>query len=711
MKPTVAEPTSTDHLQLIARQKWTILQAVVVVLAVAGVFLLRATPVYRASATLLAKTDEPQISPREELPMVAQALRLDGGRSAETQKRLVKSWPVVSRALRRMGDETPVEEAMKRVKVATFKDMDVVEVSAEDINPDRAARFANEIAKSYISLSQLAARESACTAKDFVKGQLTKTRIELAAAEERLRAFKRSHQIASLPEETKADIEALSNLGATQDQAEAAVGPALARVERLQRLVDAQPERQVGSVTMDRNPLIERLAGDVADLETQQAGLLVEATEDNPAAKALAARVAEARRGLEAEATRVLRSEETLLNPVRQSVLESLCEAKAESLVAQKKASNLGRILHARERGLTKLPDEMLALVRLERDATTAERLFASLTQKYEEFRLAEAMRLAPARLVEPAVRPAYPVRPRKLLTLSFALMMGILLGLALASLRDRLDDSIRSAEQIIDITSLPVLGTVPHLGKDAAAAVDPSGRSAASEAYRILRTNLRFSTVDSDIRTLLITSAIPGEGKTTVALNLAAAVASEGRKVVLVEADLRRASLRDRALINPKAGLTEVLVGGAPLADALTQSHVEGLELIVCGRIPPNPCELLASNKMRQLLDDLSQRYDLVVLDSPPLCPLADAALLANITDAALLITSIGITRRGALEQCLSLLANAKARVIGTVINRAPRSGGGYRRGYYYYAYYDSGGDGQRRRRRDASSRAETAA
>jgi len=670
------------------------LQAVLIVTAAAAVFVWRATPVYRASATLLAKTDDPQMSPREELPLVAQALRLDGGRSVETQKRLVKSWPVVSQALRKMGDKTPVEEVMKRVKVSTFKDMDIIEVAVEDTDPARSARLANEIASSYITHSQLAARESAYTAKEFVKGQLGKVQKELAAAEERLRAFKRSHAIASLPDETKAKIDAFATLKASAEQSEAEVGPARARVQRLEALVGGQPERQLASQVVERNPVIDKLAENVADLEAQQAGVLAEYTEEHAAAKSIAARLAVARQKLEAEAVRVPKTEESALNPVRQKLLESLCLAKADSLVAEKKAANLKALVANQERELAVLPDDQLALARLERDVTTAERLYASLTQKYEEFRLAEAMRLATARLVEPAVRPIHPVKPRKLLTLSFALMMGLLVGIALASLKDRVDDSIASADEIADLSGLSVLGRVPDLGKDAPAIVaDASRHSAAAEAYRILRTNLRFSAVDSDVRTVLVTSALAREGKTTVALNLAAALAAEGKKVVLVEGDMRRPTLASRTLTKPQVGLSELLVDHRPVEDALTASAIEGLEIITSGRVPPNPSELLASNSMRQLLATLRERCDMVIIDSPPLCPLADAAILSSFADATLLITAIGVTRRGALDHSLSLLANAKARIIGTVINRVRRSAGGYRR-YYYYDYHYYGTD-----------------
>lgn len=689
------EPTNTDHLQLIIRQKWTILQAILVVMAVAAVFLFRATPVYRASATLLAKTDTPQMSAREEMPLVSQALRLDGGRPVETQRRLVKSRPVVSKALRKLGDTTPVDKVMKRVTVSTFKDMDVIEVAVEDTDSKAAAKLANEIAGSYISLSQFAARESASTAKDFVRSQLDNVRDDLAAAENRLRAFKRSNHITNLPTEVKSDIEAMANLRASAEDVEADITPTKARVEELSRMLTSQSERQIGSMVTERNPLVDKIAGEVADLEARQAGLLAEVTEENPAAKNLYARIAAARQKLQTEANRVLKTEDSQINPVHQSLFESLCMAKAESLVVEKKAQNLRKLLEVRDRELNSLPDDELQLARLERDVMTSERLFASLTQKYEEFRLAEAMRLASARLVEPAVAPMQPVKPRKMLTLSFALMMGVILGLALASLKDHFDDSISSEHEISRTAGIVTLATVPEVGKDVPSlAMSWSSQSLAAEAYRVLRANLRFSMVDSDIRTLLVTSSLPGEGKSTVSLNLAAAVAAEGRKVVLVEADLRRPTLEDKALIKSNMGLTEILVEQRDVDEALIPSNVKGLSLITSGQIPPNPSELLASNRMKQLLSELSKRFDLVVIDSPPLCPLADAAILSSIADATVLITSIGVSRRGALEHALALLENSRARVIGTVINRVSRGSGRYRRGYYYnYGYYGHNG------------------
>lgn len=710
MKHNLDETATTDHLQFLIRQKWTILQAILIVMGVATVFLLRATPVYRASATLLARTNEPQMSTREDLPMVARALRLDEGRPVETQKRLVKSWPVISHALQRIGDKSPVEEAMKHVKVATFKDMDVIEVSVEDTSPRSAARLANEIARSYISFSQLAARESASTAKVFVKGQLNKVQNQLAAAEDRLRSFKQSHRITNLSEEVKADIVAISELKARAESAEADVTPARARVAKLDQLLSSQSERQKASVITERNPLIDSLAEEIAGLEAQQAGMLTEVTEANPSAKNIAARIATARQKLKAETDKVLRSEESQINPVHQSLLETLCTAKAESIVAEKRARNLRNVLRSREQSLNTLPDAELELARLERDVMTAERLFDTLTQKHEEFRLAEAIRLASARLVEPAVAPVQPVKPRKLLTLSFALMTGLLLGLATASLRDRLDDSVNSEEQVAAATGLPNLASVPDVGKELPCSMSWTSHSHAAEAYRILRTNLRFSAVDSEIKTLLVTSPLPGEGKSTVVLNLAAAVAAEGKKVLIVDADLRRPTIETKALIKSDMGLTELLVESRDVEEAVVPSNVKGLSIITSGQIPPNPSELLASKRMRQLLNDLSQRFDLIVIDSPPICPMADAAVLASIADATLLITSVGVSHRSAIEHALTLLTNARARVIGTVANRVRRKGSSYRNGYYYSHYY-SGHNGHKQKKEEAASDTRSAA
>ena len=273
-------------------------------------------------------------------------------------------------------------------------------------------------------------------------------------------------------------------------------------------------------------------------------------------------------------------------------------------------------------------------------------------------------------------------------------MILGLLLGLALAVVRHRLDTRIASSEDISAVTDAPVLGNICY---DADSAWDDpikalTSHSPWAEAFRVLRTNMQYVDVDTDKLVFTVTSSMPGEGKSTVAVNLAIALALAKQRVVLVECDLRRPQLAKRLGLDASTGTTAVLIGKVELKDALQRHEPTGLEVLVCGHLPPNPSELLQSIAMEKLLTDLRHDYDVVILDAPPLLPVTDAALLAAEVDGALMVVRHGETTTDQLRHSLERLGTVDAKPLGVVINRAPtkKSGYGYGYGYGYAAEND---------------------
>ncbi|HEY2272728.1 MAG TPA: polysaccharide biosynthesis tyrosine autokinase, partial [Jatrophihabitantaceae bacterium] len=291
---------------------------------------------------------------------------------------------------------------------------------------------------------------------------------------------------------------------------------------------------------------------------------------------------------------------------------------------------------------------------------------------------------------VHAAQVPSAPIKPNKILNIGLGLIVGLLLGIGVAVLREVLDNTVKGPHDFEDM-GVPVLGLVPFDKRTPRAPIafrtDP--HSARSEAYRQLRTNMQFVDVDNPPRVIAVTSAMPGEGKTTTAINLAAALAEAGARVCLVEADLRKPSMATSLGLVGDVGFTTVLIGKAPVETVL-QNAGRNLAVLTSGQIPPNPSELLISQHARQLLADLARNVDFLVIDTPPLLPVADGAELATLADATLLVHRAGKTTRDQAARSVEALAKVGKRPVGVILNMISRASGRYEYEYaYYYAPY----------------------
>lgn len=269
---------------------------------------------------------------------------------------------------------------------------------------------------------------------------------------------------------------------------------------------------------------------------------------------------------------------------------------------------------------------------------------------------------------------------------LALGAMLGLLLGAGLAIVRDMLNLSIHSERDIERVTEIPVIGVVPEddeaVRNPLVLHADPHSQRA--EAYRSLRTNLQFLGLDRGKRSIVGTSSVPGEGKTTTAINTASTLAAAGERVLLIDADLRRPKVARYLSVEGGVGLTTVLIGEAQLGDVVQQCGVNDLHVVAAGALPPNPAELLGLPQMQQLLAEASRRYDTVIIDAPPLLPVTDAAVLSRTTDGTLVVVGSSIARRPQLAKALEALERVDTRILGLLLTRAR----GHDAGHYRYDY-----------------------
>jgi capsular exopolysaccharide synthesis family protein len=278
----------------------------------------------------------------------------------------------------------------------------------------------------------------------------------------------------------------------------------------------------------------------------------------------------------------------------------------------------------------------------------------------------------------EPAKRPTDPIAPKPAQNLALGLLVGLGLGIGLAVARYRLDTTVKHAEDVTDATGLPTIGLIAYdrTTRNQALTVVDRPRLPRAESFRQLRTNLQFVDVDSRPRVITITSTHPGDGKTTTALNLAAVLAQSGARVVAIEADLRRPSFGDYLGIETAGGLTSVLAGQAAPRDVMQPIAKGQVLAIPCGRVPPNPSEILGSRTMSDLLNRLRDDFDYVIIDAPPLLAVTDAAVVSALTDGTILVARAGRTRRDHLAQAAAVLGNVDANLLGVALNMVPTKG-----------------------------------
>ena len=362
---------------------------------------------------------------------------------------------------------------------------------------------------------------------------------------------------------------------------------------------------------------------------------------------------------------------------VRALALSISSEALAGKITADAPANTVLINLHVQDEN----PDLAAQL------ANTVAARFSIVIQDLEQ---TSAAGQSPIKLTvtHPASAPSVPVSPNVKIDLALGVLVGLGLGLGLAFLREVLENTVKDPSELADVSGLPVLGVVPwdKRAPETPLSFRADAHGSRSEGYRQIRTNLQFVDIDNPPRLIAITSAMPGEGKTHTALNLAAALAEAGRRVCLVEADLRRPTLAAALGLVSDVGLTSVLIARAEVGDVL-QVVNDNLVVLVAGQVPPNPSELLNSDAFRRTLATLRETADVVIIDTAPLLPVADGAQTAALAEATLLTVRAAKTTREQISRAVETLANVGVTPVGAVLSMAPhRRGGTY--SYYYEDY-----------------------
>jgi capsular exopolysaccharide synthesis family protein len=379
---------------------------------------------------------------------------------------------------------------------------------------------------------------------------------------------------------------------------------------------------------------------------------------------------------------------------------------------------SLNAVLGRNAAELKRIPAREIEYARQRRQAKVTEDIYTELQSRRKEAQIIAAVQDPTVRVVDPAIEPIKPIKPNKPFSIALALLLGIALGLAAGFLRETLDTTIHTREELqVESGAVPIRGTIPRIRANGAAAngqrvwwrirpatvhISPdtrksrlvagrNPRGAASEAYRTLRTNIAFARAEAPAKTMVFTSPAPGDGKSTSSSNLAITLAQQGLRAILIDADMRRGAIHEAFDVVNAPGLSDYLGGHVGLEDVIRNVELAGarFDFVATGTLPPNPAELLASARMQALLEHLSGEYDAVIFDAPPLNVVTDAAILGSRADGVIVVVRAGITDRSALRYALKQLDAVHARVLGCVLNdvdsRRDRAYGAYIDDRYY--------------------------
>lgn len=563
-------------------------------------------------------------------------------------------------------------------------------------DPILAAAIPNAVARSYVQYKTLANTSAAGSSVQFLQEQVDRYSDDLAEAESRLQRYSEDEQIVSLPEQASAQVRHVADLRARRDMQ-------ITERESLREILaeaDAEsgdpgepsPYRRLATFpTFLSNGIVQNLVSTLIELETERSELLGRFTPQHPDVARINERIDEL---------------ESQLHQIGVNYVESL----------NSQISSMNAMLTRFGGELESVPARQVDYARLVREQAMLEEIYTLLETRLTEARIREAGEPVDVRVLDAALVPDDPVSPRPLLALLLSGLTGLILGLGVASVRSIIDPRVRSRRDVLTAASgAPVIGTIPRmaippqsngarrLGRDAgkqlavadrSESADPhlvtfhNPNSPAAEAYRGLRTSITLLEPEHTPRVLVATSAMPGEGKSVSASNLAVALAQQGTRTLLIDADLRQSGLHRLFRIGREPGLTDLLLGRADLEEVMREvavsQHGVPLHVLVAGAAPPHPSELLGSARMQDLLGRLRDEYEIVILDAPPLQLVTDAAVLGAFADSTLLIARAGTTHKRLLAEAVAELHRLNISVGGVVVNDLDADEmGAYRYGY----------------------------
>ena len=737
VEEAVEGPDLRAHWRTIQKRRWTVLSILLVTLTIVSIVTFREKAIYRADALLEIQKENANI------PTVQELFQLENvsDNYLETQYKVLQSETLARRVIDQLHlerdsefnppkdgwiqakthaaapnpnstidpdvQQTVLKEFKDRLSIDPVRRSRLVQISFESQDPKVAAQVVNSLAENYIQQNLESRWQAAQKASEWLSQQLESFKAKLEKSEDDLQGYAQKNGLLFL-ETQKGDTENIVNerLRQLQDELTKAQAERYAK-ESIYRLTESGDYSALPGVV--DNKLMQELTARLSELERQKAALAPTFTNDYPKVKEIQSQIDEIARRLNEERKRAAQG----------IVDDYLAATRREKLVREafEQQQNQANLVAGRT----------VQYNILKREVDTNKQLYEGLLQRLKEAGVSAGMNASNIRVVDAAVPATRPVRPRPVLNLGLALLLGLGCGIAMAFLQEHLDNTLKNSDDIERVLRVPALALIPsreslehgssgvyglaekvashhngngnraivHLDKRSGKAwvrIDGNGthHSALSEAFRGLRTSVLLSAAGRPPRSLTFVSAEPGEGKTTVASNLSISLAQLGKRVLLIDGDMRRPCVHKLFNIEENSGgLVTFLTGDEGWSHLIRPTGVPNLDCLICGPVPPNPSELLSSDRMLTLMFEVMREYEFVLIDAPPLLNVTDGRILATMVEGAILVVRGGTTPQELAQQAQLHVRDVGARLIGVVLNDVDVRHNGYYRGYYRYGSY----------------------
>lgn len=727
-------PRLLDYWHVILKRRWAVLTCLLIVFTTVAIGTFKQKPIYAGRILVEINPEEPQVLSFQQIAQPGPSWDLQSYR--ETQYKILKSRSLSERVVRDLrlyqypefyqsrsflglvtkdpekipstSDPNPpdpnseaygnsVANFMRAVAVNPVERSNLVEVTFYSQNASLAARIANQLGEDYIDQNLQVKWDEALKASEWLSGRLVELKAKLKTSEDALQAYAAKNSILFIQNAVNAQAQSMANARLEQLEEEYTKAQAdRAQKEAEYSLVETGKVQDLPGILDNR--LIQTLEQTLSDLRRQYSELTATVKPGYPKAVALKKQIDTLQANVDHQ---------------KQALTQNIAQQYDAALVREK---YLNKLISQQESLVDVVSQKTIQYNILKRDVDTNRSLYDGVLQRMKEAQVAAGLNSSNIMVVDPAQVPKGPAKPRIILNLAFGFILGLSLGVGLAFFQEYLDNTLKTPDEVEFLLRLPSLGLIPsvHLNGSSkslerglttigngskgfyglALQKDPT----AVEAFRSLRTSILLSAHPIP-KVLLVTSALPGEGKTTTTVNLAATLASLGSSVLIVDCDMRRPACHRAAGVRNSPGFVQCLTRRVQLSEAiLPVSGVPNLSIIPCGPIPPNPAEVLSSPLTAELLKRLHTDFEYVLVDSPPILSVADSRILATVTDAVVLVTRAYETPYDVVRRARGLLYGAGARILGVALNdvQIHKSNYGGKYGYYQQYGYGYGSDYQ---------------
>jgi len=704
-----------DYWKVIRKRQWTIVAffLIVVITTAIGTFTMK--PIFRASTTIQINKENPQIVDFKEI-FAVNTMDMD---YYQTQYKILESRSLAKRVIQNLKlaehpeflpkPETPfqkwksnilnsisglftssdpnknpaengrktslINQFLKKLKIEPIRNSRLVKIHFDSNSPDLSSQVSNALAVNYMQQNLESRFIATQQAKEWLTGQLEDLRGKVERADEALQAFGSKHNIISLDEKENVTMQRLTDLNETLTKAES---------ERMAKeaLYKQTKDRNSDSLpSILENKLIMDLKQAYIQLEAQYMKLSETYKPEYPEMVRLKQQMQAIQKRIDGELAKIIAA-------IKNDYESSL---RKEALLRQAFEEQKARVIE--------MKDKAIQYNILKREADTNKELYKGLLQRMKEAGVSAGIMASNIQVVDQAELPARPYKPNKQLNLLLAAVVGLFLGVGLAFFLEYLDNTVKTPEDVEQLIRLPAFGMVPEISYERRRRVESGTsypvelitfghpKSMLSEAYRNIRTSILLSFSERPPKSIAISSPNPAEGKTTTVINTAIALSQTGVQVLLIDADMRKPRIHKIFREENGAGLSNFLSGNAALDSVIKKSDIPNLYYIPSGPIPPNPSELIGSKLFKNMMESLGERFDHIVLDSPPVLGFADAIILSTSVEGVILVVTGGKTPRETLQRAKEVLHQVNAKILGVVINRIDIQRSDY--GYYYYRYH----------------------